>query len=388
MFSTKSPRKSTISQPDDAKKETIDSNKKSTTLKPMETSNTQGDQAFLPNFCDVNVLFMLILLVELLAIILALASSNAAEFWIRLAFISLFTQWLALSNAGLLCLLRNTLNRLSLLSNGLLSFAIMMSVTLAFSLLVIYFGQYLGLYQALELQWMQYYLFRNLAISAVIYAVILRYLYIHYQWEHQIKAQGMAQLQALKARIRPHFLFNSMNTIASLITISPDKAEKAVEDLSDLFRASLKENTVHSLHDEIELTRSYLAIEQLRLGERLNIQWQLEVDDEELQIPTLSLQPLVENAIYHGIEPLSEGGIIKITTQIDNNRLCLTVCNPLGQHQGPQHSRSNQMAQDNIRQRLMLIYGDRAKFDIQEQQHDYIARLLIPIDADYENTDS
>ena len=354
----------------------------------MDTNNIQGDQGFLPNFCDVNVLFMLILLVELLALILTLASSDMNEFWVRLSFFSIFTQWLALTNAGLLCLWRDKLNRLSLIHNGLISFSIMMTVTLLFSLLVIYLGQYVGLYNAQELQWSRYYLLRNLGVSAVIYAVVLRYLYIHYQWEHQIKAEGMAQLQALKARIRPHFLFNSMNTIASLISISPEKAEKAVEDLSDLFRASLKEKTVHSLHEEIELTRSYLAIEQPRLGNRLRADWLLDVDNEELQIPALSLQPLVENAIYHGIEPLADGGNIKISTQIDNNLLCLSVSNPLGPDKGPQHSRSNKMAQDNIRQRLSLMYGDRAKIETEEQQNNYRARLWIPIDADYENTDS
>ncbi|MFW2372118.1 MAG: sensor histidine kinase [Gammaproteobacteria bacterium] len=354
----------------------------------MENQNNQGNHGFLPNFCDVNVLFMLILLVELLALILALASSEVTEFWVRLSFISLFTQWLALANAALLCLWRDKLNRLSVLSNGLISFAIMMSVTLLFSLLVIYFGHNLGVYKAVQPSWTHYYLLRNLAVSAVVYAVVLRYFYIQFQWEYEIKAQGMAQLQALKARIRPHFLFNSMNTIASLISISPDKAEKAVEDLSDLFRASLQEQTVHSLHDEIELTRSYLAIEQLRLGTRLSAEWQLGIDDDELEIPALSLQPLVENAIYHGIEPLPEGGNIKITSQIDNNRLCLSVSNPLGDKKGPQHSRSNHMAQDNIHQRLILMYGDRAKFETEQQQNQYIVRLWIPIDADYENTDS
>jgi len=354
----------------------------------MDHNNNQVDEGFLPNFCDVNVLFMLILLVELLALILTLASSVVTEFWVRLSFISLFTQWLALSNAGLLCLWRKKLNRLSALSNGLISFSIMMSVTLIFSLLVIYFGHFIGIYKTTQLSWTQYYLLRNLAISAMIYAIVLRYFYIQFQWEYEIKAQGLAQLQALKARIRPHFLFNSMNTIASLISISPAKAEKAVEDLSDLFRASLKEKTVHSLHDELELTRSYLSIEQLRLGERLSAEWQLGIDNDELEIPALSLQPLVENAIYHGIEPLPEGGNIKITSQIDNNRLCLSVSNPLGHEKGPQHSRSNRMAQDNIQQRLKLMYGDRAKFETEQQQHQYIARLWIPIDADYENTDN
>ncbi|MCW8956580.1 MAG: sensor histidine kinase, partial [Gammaproteobacteria bacterium] len=94
------------------------------------------------------------------------------------------------------------------------------------------------------------------------------------------------------------------------------------------------------------------------------------------------------NAIYHGIEPLAEGGNIKITTQIDDNRLCLSVSNPLGPEKGPQHSRSNRMAQDNIRQRIILMYGERAKFETEEKQQQYIAKLWIPIDTDYENTDS
>ena len=215
--------------------------------------------------------------------------------------------WIALVNAALLCNLRCYLNPLDLRVNALLSFSMMMSISLIFSLMIIYYGETFGLYTTEQANWRQYYLFRNLAISAVVYAVLLRYFYIQHQWRLNIEAQSFAQVQALKARIRPHFLFNSMNTIACLIGIDAVKAEKAVEDLSDLFRASLKEETQHTLKDEIALTQSYINIEHLRLGERLQTQWLIEITQDNIEIPALCLQPLVENAIYYGIEPIPEG---------------------------------------------------------------------------------
>ena len=123
---------------------------------------------------------------------------------------------------------------------------------------------------------------------------------------------GDGALQALQARIRPHFLFNSMNTIASLTHDQPDLAEQAIENLSDLFRASLAAEASISLQQELELTRSYIDLESLRLGERLEVNWHLPEREPSLNLPALTLQPLVENAIYHGIEPLSSGGSIDI----------------------------------------------------------------------------
>ena len=209
--------------------------------------------------------------------------------------------------------------------------------------------------------------------------VVLRYLYIQAQWKINLQAQSHAQIQALKARIRPHFLFNSMNTIASLIQIDANKAEKAVEDLSDMFRASLMEKTSHSLADEIALTRSYLDIETLRLGERLQTQWIENVSDTSIEIPALCLQPLVENAIYHGIEPLEQGGLIKIQVNIENNGLCLSITNPVSGRGRMHANKSNHMAQDNIRKRLSLLYGDKAVFEVKETGDQYKVTLGIPL---------
>ena len=344
----------------------------------MESRQTYQDKGFLPNFCDVTTLFMLVLLVELLSLVLTLVSDDWQSFWNRLAMISLFSLWLALVNAALLCGLRNWLNARPIVVNALISFGIMMIVTLLFSLLLVYFGNDTGLYPGAD----RFYVMRNLAIAAVIYAVVLRYFYIQHQWLLNLEAQSHAQIQALKARIRPHFLFNSMNTIASLVHIDADRAEKAVEDLSDLFRASLKDKTVHTIADEFALVRSYLDIESLRLGSRLEVEWHTRDIPLDMEIPALCLQPLVENAIYYGVEPMASGGRIKISAQIDDNRLCLSINNPVTDRSRISNHKSNHMAQDNIRKRLDLMYGGEASFQIDAAENAYTVTLRIPVQAD------
>ena len=175
-------------------------------------------------------------------------------------------------------------------------------------------------------------------------------------------------------------LFRSMNTIASLVSISPERAETAIEDLSDLFRASLSEKTMTTLADEIKLTKSYLAIESLRLGDRLQISWEIDEKLLQTEVPSLSIQPLAENAIYHGIEPLEKGGKIHISALQIDNKLKLSICNPLASEKRlTSFKKGNQMAQDNIRQRLILVYGNAGKFIINDTKDSYTVALLIPL---------
>jgi len=231
---------------------------------------------------------------------------------------------------------------------------------------------------------------RVMTISVVIYFLLLRYFYIQHQWRVNLAAQSRAEIQALRARIRPHFLFNSMNSIASLITISPEVAEKAIEDLSDLFRASLSEQNMSRLGDEIDLTESYLAIETLRLGDRLQVEWQIDQKLLDIEVPSLCIQPLAENAVYHGIEPIAEGGKILISALQLDNKLKLSVCNPLiSEKQASTYSKKgNQMAQENIRQRLKLVYGNRGEFIINDTKDNYIVSLIIPLDVNNERFNS
>ena len=338
-----------------------------------------NDIGLLPDFCDVRVIFMLVLIVQVLAMVLAMAiPSSTAKFWDYLAFISMMMQWIALLNAAILCISRRYLKRLSDPMIMTVCFALMMGVTLIFSLTLIRLNLWMQLDQETS-PLGEHFLLRVLLMAAVIYAVVLRYFYIQQQWKLNLRAQSKAEIQALKARIRPHFLFNSMNTIASLISFMPDKAEKAVEDLSDLFRASLKEQNVHTLKNELDLTRSYLDIEKLRLGERLQVEWNVDNSLIDEEIPALSLQPLAENAIYHGIEPLPDGGKIEISAQRDGERLKLEVSNPASEAASMQRSSGNQMAQDNIKQRLRLAYGQHARFYINATKRDYTVTLEIPV---------
>jgi two-component system sensor histidine kinase AlgZ len=187
-----------------------------------------------------------------------------------------------------------------------------------------------------------------------------------------------ARIAALQARIRPHFLFNSMNIIASLIPVDPDGAERAVEDLSALFRASLREGaTTVPLADEIELCERYLRLEQLRLGERLSIERSIGVLPAALRIPPLSVQPLLENAVYHGVQPRPEGGCVRLAVSCEPRMLRIEVSNPLP-GEAARESNGAGMALANIRDRLAAIYGDRASLETARVDGSFVARLAIP----------
>jgi two-component system sensor histidine kinase AlgZ len=222
----------------------------------------------------------------------------------------------------------------------------------------------------------QLFLLRNLAMSAIISAIVLRYLYIQFQWKKEIQLTAYAHWQALQARIHPHFLFNSLNTIASLTRLNPVKAEQAVEDLAALFRASLSDAQQTTLQDELKLCQQYLRFESLRLGERLNIVWNTENLPMKVAFPPLMLQPLLENALHHGIYPRPEGGTIRITGLTDGKQIKLEVESPLVEY--PVSHQGLHIAQHNIQQRLHTYFGEQAKLTIQIQPETYCVTLHFP----------
>lgn len=186
-----------------------------------------------------------------------------------------------------------------------------------------------------------------------------------------------ARLAALNARIRPHFLFNSLNAVLSLIRARPQQAEEALEALSDLFRAAMRDpGELVSLADEIALGKQYLALETLRLGERLAVDWKIGAISMDLPIPPLMLQPLLENAVYHGIEPAPEGGTVHIAIEQLGQELRISVVNPtVGQ---VQHAAGNQIAVANIRERLALYYDLEARLEIETGENSYEVRIILP----------
>ncbi len=224
------------------------------------------------------------------------------------------------------------------------------------------------------------FLLRNAVIAAIVSALVLRYFYVSHQWKRNVHMEAHSRIQALQARIRPHFLFNSMNTIASLTRSDPRAAEQVVEDLADLFRASLAENRqmVH-LREEFEVARLYERIEKLRLGERLQVEWQIDGLPQRALIPSLTVQPLLENAIYHGIEPLPDGGTVTINGRVQGKDIILEIVNPLTRDSNARRHDGNRMALENVRQRLELAFGGKASLKLTEDQDRFSVLLRLPV---------
>lgn len=193
-------------------------------------------------------------------------------------------------------------------------------------------------------------------------------------------ALGEARLQALQARIRPHFLFNSINAVLSLIRSDPQRAECALEDLADLFRVLMRDNRDQStLAQELQLCQQYLSIEKIRLGARLNVVWEIqqlsEQDLAHIQIPSLLLQPLIENAVHHGVEPSPLPALISICLQRQGDQIAIAVTNP---YFSAHASRGNHMALDNIRQRLTLLYDVEAELVAEVVGQQFHVKLVFP----------
>ncbi len=216
----------------------------------------------------------------------------------------------------------------------------------------------------------RYWVFTIAATAALLY-------YFYLRSRALSPALSEARLQALQARIRPHFLFNSINAVLSLVRQEPTRAEAALEDMADLFRVLMADNRdLTPLTTEVELTRQYLSIEQLRLGERLTLEWHTENMPSDALIPPLVLQPLVENAVYHGIEPHSEAGVISINIYKVRDEVHLVLRNPY-RREGDHHA-GNKMALGNIRERLALHFDAEARLRTTVSDNAYQVHIVIP----------
>lgn len=346
----------------------------------MDKQNSDVERVglFLPDFCRLSTVFTLLLAAELLAFVMALVDSGATgRFWGALGLYSLFVIWVALLSAVVLCRLKGKLARLSDVTAGFVAFVVIQSLTILLSLVSCYFFAESSFAGASDIN--DCGLFRNLAVSCIVSAVLLRYLFINARWARQVEAEHEARLEALQARMRPHFLFNSFNTIASLIRSRPTLAEELVFDLAELFRASLKKGgKLVSVNDELVLCRQYLNIEQQRLGERLRVSWELVDLPESVLIPPLTLQPLVENAIYHGIEKLDDGGDLVVSSQISKGKALITVRNSIADPEIEKKRLGNNMALENLRSRLEGCFGGEGKLMISTADGFYQVRLVLP----------
>ncbi|HSN18662.1 MAG TPA: histidine kinase [Gammaproteobacteria bacterium] len=342
---------------------------------------TSADEFFLPELCAGSVVLVVVLIAELTALVLAIAKHLPGEgipLWLDLARISLFLQWIALTSAGLLCAARPHLMRMPLRSAMAASYVILLGVTLAMSEIAFRLSENTGIGQQLLPASHLGFVLRNLLICAIVSALVLRYFYVLHQWRSNVRREASTRFEVLQARIRPHFLFNSMNTIAALIRGKPELAERAVEDLADLFRASLADASARiPLSEELAVTRQYADIEALRLGERLKIDWRMDALPPDAQLPRLTLQPLIENAIYHGIERRADGGTVEVEGGLLDGRIDVEIRNPLPPDGGPARS-GQQMALENVRERLELAWPGRAGLSHGRDGEGYKVHLHFP----------
>jgi len=344
------------------------------------TGDSRLDAFFIPDFCAPRMVLAVVLIAELVALTLALARTDA-PFLTELARISMFLQWLGLTNAALLCYSRRWLARLTVPQSSVAMFGLILLNTVVISELALWLGTAFGTVGITDLPSEHWpFLLRNAGIAIIVTALLLRYFFVTHQWQKHVREEAQQRIQALQARIRPHFLFNSMNTIAALTRSDPKRAEEAVEDLADLFRATLRDS--HSplrLKEELELTRIYQRIEALRLGDRLAVTWDVGELPMRAFVPGLTVQPLLENAIYHGIEPLENGGTVTISGRVVAGEVELVVSNPVAQNGAVGEPRNgNRLALDNIRQRLDLAYGGRGSLRVEQQADRYQVTLRFP----------
>lgn len=339
---------------------------------------SRSTQAFLPNLCALQSVFLLVLLGELLAVALVLAETGLAAFeWLALGIISFLVQWIVLLSAALLCPLRGWLGTLPAWLAGLVSYVLVLLVAAVCTAV----GSWLmSSQQVVDSDQ----LLTSLMIAAIVAGIALRYLYLQQQLIIQKEAELRSRITALQARIRPHFLFNSMNSIASLIEVDPQRAEKMVVDLASLFRASLAEPGLVPLREELNLCRRYLAIEQQRLGERLQLDWPELTIDEAVKIPSLLLQPIVENAVYHGVQPRPEGGVVAVRVSQQGADWLIEVSNPqpeLVAQTSPleqEEAQGSRVALENIRNRLQAYYGSRARLQAGLRDGLFVTSLHLP----------
>ena len=341
----------------------------------MKKSELILSQCFLPNFCGLRMVFVVVVIAQLFAFVVLLLGLHSywGNLWQHLGLISLFIQWCALASCAVMCLVRPYICRFSHRVVATISYLIIVLVVWAVSELAYwYVFRDSGVVND---HWA--YVIRNMLITIILTGPILRYFYVQHQWRENVRAEAESRLQALQARIRPHFFFNSLNTIASLTRTEPGRAETAVEDLADLFRASMRDaRQFHTLEQEWRLCERYLDIEALRLGERLNIDWQVDDVPGDAFVPPLMIQPLLENAIYHGIETRADGGTIKIVADMQGKVITVTISNPRSEELS--HSKGNQIAQQNIRDRLHTLFGAQGNMQIDDSHDNYSVIISWP----------
>jgi two-component system, LytTR family, sensor histidine kinase AlgZ len=348
----------------------------------------------LPNFRNLGILLRILLISNGLALLQAVLQANAwAEVAQHLLQIATLLTPILFSSLLLLWLGQPWLNRLSYPQGAMTTMAIVVILTLS----IYQYGS--DLYSPSGQSAYYFDQARYVLLAVVVCGILL--LYFRLRAKMLSRALHEARLQVLRARIRPHFLFNTINAVLAIVRTQPKQVETALEDMADLFRMAMSDaRDLVPLSREIKLSKQYIALEQLRMGERLSVDWQMQDIPEIALIPPLLLQPLLENAVYHGIEALPQGGSIKVQLQRSGDELRLTIENPCieraagdphtagridhdpekiaGREAGNGQRRNNKMALLNIRERLDLLFDAEASYQVESGKDFYRVRIVLP----------
>lgn len=328
----------------------------------------------IPYLCHSRYIVRAMVLAQAVAVVLAFAPGLQSDnVWGRLGVISVFVHWVVLLTVLCLCVLRRKINRLSPLYILVAANSVFLFITYCISMIsYAWLGSFLSEFS----HSVSGFTLSNLMIAFIIALVAVQFFIMHTERSEQVTAQGRAELSALQARIQPHFLFNSLNTVAELTQVDAKAAEKALLDLSALFRAALYAGEMVALKDELLVARQYLSLEQWRLGKRMQVNWDINDTIPDMLIPSLTIQPLLENAVRYGIESSSATSVLSIACTESRQALSLVITNPFSDVKDIR--RGNGVALNNIRQRLQLQYGGRASLTLGVVDDVFRVKLVIP----------
>lgn len=327
-----------------------------------------------PSFCDWRMVVAVMAITELAVVLVAVGKDGVPTLgWLGIA--TLYAQWMALFCTSGLCVTSSWISRLTPRGAWLGIWLTTVVLAAAFSHAAWHAAPALEIED--QLPSTGEFVLQSTGAVGLVALAFYRYLLVRTRWRAELIAQAEARVQALQARIQPHFLFNSLNTIASLIPVDPNNAEAATLDLADIFRGSMRRaDEPIPLSEELQLARQYLDMEQRRLGERLEVDWRVGELPSDASVLPLMLQPLLENAVGHGIQPHAEGGRLTVYGRSEGDLVVVTIANPAEPED--KRTRGHGIAIDNIRERLQLAYGSRASLVTYNSAEQFYAVLSLP----------
>lgn len=324
-----------------------------------------------PSLCRTQVVIAVVLAGELLAALLTLAPGGEVRRWELFGVNSLAVQWIMLVSLATLCLLTRWTGLKPRLGAVLVPIGVVSIVTLLASRLIV------AVVEPLD---PREFTLRALLISLIVSTAVVLALREHLASRQAVERAKQSELEALQARIHPHFLFNTLNSAAALVHARPDDAERVLLDLSDLFRAALSEPGWVPLSHELALCRRYLAIEQLRFGERLQVAWDVSAEPDHLQVPLLAVQPLVENAVAHGLDDRAHGRHVRIAVSATATSLEVAVANPLPQAPTARTG-GHGIGLAAVRARIEVVTAGQGRLEAGPAGTDFVARVVVPRSA-------